>query len=706
MLRIRTFGGCYLERDGRRIEELSAKRKSLALLAVLAAAGARGVTREGMSALLWPESDDEHARTSLKQLVHALRGQLGEPGFLLPTSDLRLDSRHVTSDVADFRVAVSQGDDEVACGLYTGPFLASFHLRNAADLERWMSEERSALARDYARALETLAERAGASGAARDAVALWERLAATEPLSARAATGLMRALEAAGDRSAALQHARDFQRFVGEELGKSPDASVADLANRLLHPDAGVVAAESAATVSAARRSLAVLPFANTSGDATDEHFSDGLTDELIGTIGRIGNLTVIGRTSSFAFKGKTADVRSIAESLRVGAVLEGSVRRAGDKLKIGAQLVRADDGTVVWSEIYDRDARDIFAVQAEIAQAIAGALQVKLVPSSASRPATTDLAAHELYLKGRYFQNRVSTDDLRRSAGYFEQAIARDPRFAQAYAGLADACLLLAILGDGPQEIEVARARVSVKQALALDSTLADAHTSLASLQFVFDWDWASAGRAFERAIAIDPAYGLAHQRYGLYLMYQGHAGKALPVLERARALDPLSPATSMNLGRLHLSANRPTEAVRLLQAALELNPHLALAHEQLGNAHLQLREQELALAAFRRAATGSGPSGAARLAYALAVTGHQAEARQIVDELHQSPSHMHQSSFGLAMAHAGLGNADEAFRWLGKSYADRDAFLHTLKTTPAFDGLHDDPRWRTLLRRMGLSP
>ena len=508
----------------------------------------------------------------------------------------------MTSDVAEFRNAVHRGDDEAACRLYAGPFLAGFHLRNADEFERWMSAERTALARDYARGLEVLAERADHSGATRDALALWRRLAVAEPLSARAAIGLMRALEAVSDRSAALRHARDFQRLVREELGDEPDASVAELANRLLHPDEVVVATvNSTATASAARPSLAVLPFANTSGDAADEHFSDGLTDELIGTIGRMGGVSVTGRTSSFAFKDKKQDVRSIAKSLHVGAVLEGSVRRAGDRLKIGVQLVRADDGAVVWSEMFDRDAQDIFAVQAEIAQAIAGALRVKLGPVSPSRPATTDMVAHELYLKGRYFQNRVSQDDLRRSAGYFEQAIARDPRFAQAYAGLADACLLLAILGDGPREVEVSRVRAAVKQALALDSTLAEAHTSLASVLFVFDWDWPSAGREFDRAIALDPAYGLAHQRYGLYLMYLGRVGEALPVLERARALDPLAPSTSMNLGRLHLSANRASEAVPLLQAALELNPHLALAHEQLGNAFLQLGEQEHALAAFR---------------------------------------------------------------------------------------------------------
>jgi TolB-like protein/Tfp pilus assembly protein PilF len=725
MLRIRTFGACHVERDGARLDELSGQRKTLALVALLAGVGARGMTRESISTLLWPDSDEERARTSLKQLVHSLRRQLRLPELLLPAADLRLNPAQVTSDVGEFRDAMSRRDHEAAVGSYAGPFLDGFSVRHADGFERWASDERVSLARDFARALEALAEGAGRSGDARAAVEWWRRLASAEPLSARTAIGLMRALDAAGERAVALQHARVFQSLLRDELGGAPDPSVAEVAERLScraetaatssrvapatvtrgPPDARLSVAPRAA---APLPSLAVVPFANTSGDAADEPFSDGLTDELIGTIGKLGGLTVTGRTSSFALKGRQLDVRTVADLLHVVTVLEGSVRRSGDRLKIGAQLVRAADGTVVWSEIYERDTKDIFAVQAEIAHAIAGALRVKLGPSAVSRarPATADLVAHEFYLKGRYFQNRVSEEDLRRAAGYFEKAIAQDPNYAQAHAGLADARLLLVVLGDGPQEDEVSRVRAAVARALALDSTLAEAHTSLASVLFSFDWDWSAAGREFERAIALDPGYGLAHQRFGLYLMYQGRFGEALPVLERARTLDPLAPSASMNLGRLHLSARRPGAAVPLLQAAVELNPQLTLAHEQLGHAYLQLGEQEDALAAFRRAAAAGGARGAARLAYALAATGRRDEAWGIVHELLRAPAHRHLPSFGLAMAYAGLGDEDAAFRWLGQAYAERDAFLHSIKTMPAFDGLRLDGRWCRLLRRMGLPP
>lgn len=715
MLRIRTFGGCRVERDGTPLDELSGQRKSLAALALLAGASPHGLTRESLAALLWPDSDDVRARTSLKQLVHSLRRQLGVVDLFLPAGDLRLNPEWVTSDVREFRDAASRGEHEAAVQLYAGSFLEGFYVRGADGFERWASVQRAALARDFARSLEALAEAASRSADTRGAVDAWRRLAIAEPLNARAAKGLMHALDAVGERAEALQQARTFHCSVREEIGGEPDPSVERLADAIRRAPSSIPAVSSAARVDRApltatespRISLAILPFANTSGDAEDEHFSDGLTDELIGVIGKIAGLTVTGRTSSFAFKGKALDVRAIADSLHVSSVLEGSVRRSGDRFKIGVQLVRATDGAVVWSEAYDRGAQEIFVVQAEIAAAIAGALCVRLGPAMRSRAglATRDLVAYEHYLKGRYFQNRVSEDDLRRAVGYFEHAIARDPEYAQAYAGLADARLLLTILGDRATADAVASVRTAVERALALDDTIAEAHTSLASVLFGFDWNWDAAARAFGKAIALDPGYGRAHQRYGLFLMYQGRLGEAQVVLERARSLDPLAASAHMNLGRVHLGAHRPDVAIPLLLAAVELSPRLALAQEQLGYAYLQLGQQEHALKAFRQAATSSGVRGFARLAYALAATGHDQEARTIVNDILRSAPSDLLPSFALAIAYAGLGEANAVFEWLERAYVQRDAFLHSIKATAAFDGLHADTRWAALLWRMGLS-
>lgn len=718
MLYIRTFGGCHVERDGVRLDELSGQRRALALLALLATAGPSGISRESVTALLWPDSDDARARSSLKQLVRSIRKDLCLPDLLLGGAELRLNPVRAATDVGEFRDAIERRDYDAAVAVYGGSFLSGFRLRRAEEFERWTDEVRASLAREFARALEMVAEEAGRRGDTRRSVDAWQRLARAEPLDARAAVGLMRALDAAGEQSAALRHGRAFQSLIRAELGTDADPSVAELVARLLRhsPNGGSSAAarvdavddQSATGASVPMRTLAVLPFANTSGDDSDDHFSDGLTDELIGTIGKIDGLTVTGRTSSFAFKGKAIDFRAVAESLHVGVVLEGSVRRAGDRLKIGAQLVRVDDGAVMWSEIYDRDAQDIFAVQEEIARSIAGALRVRLAPSDAARTrvSTGDLVAHELYLKGQYFQNRVTVEDLRRAAGYFDQAIARDPSFARAHVGLADAYLLLTVLEGGREEHNIARAREALSRALALGNTLAEAHTSLASMLFAFDWDWTAAARAFERAVALDAAYGLAHPRYGLFLMYQGRLGQAQEVLERARTVDPLAPSSNMNLGRLHVSAGRPEVAVPLLEAAVELNPRLAIAHEHLGYAYLQLGRHDEALAAFRVVASVDGARGATRLAYALAMTGHEREARHITDTQLQSATGDPLPTFGLAIAYAGLDEPAAAFHWLERAYAERDVFLHTVKATPAFRALHPDARWGKLLRRMGLSP
>jgi Tfp pilus assembly protein PilF len=414
--------------------------------------------------------------------------------------------------------------------------------------------------------------------------------------------------------------------------------------------------------------------------------------------------LAVVGRTSAFTFKGCQIDVGVLAAELNVTAVLEGSVRRFGERFKIGVQLLGAPDGLVLWSEIYDRDAKDLFSVQADIARSVSLALRVQFDQAAATRQSnTSNVAAYDLYLRGRLFLNRVSSEDLHRAVACFERAVRLDPAYARAFAGLADAHLVLAIMGHAPAAPEVARVHAAVARALALDGELAEAHASLACVLFAFDWEWDSAEREFERAIVLDPGYGLAHHRYGLYLMYRRRFDEAQQVLERARANDPLAASVNMNLGRLHLSAHRAEQAVPLLQSAIELSSHLPLAHEQLGHAYLQLHDWDAALVAFRRVAELSGPRGATRLAYALAVTGDRTAARKIVHDVSgRADAGAH--SFGLAMAYAGLGDRNSAFESLDRAYAERDAFLHTIAVMPAFEPLHADIRWSALVARIGL--
>jgi TolB-like protein/DNA-binding SARP family transcriptional activator/tetratricopeptide (TPR) repeat protein len=741
---------------------LSGQRKGLALLALLATAGERGMSRETLVGYLWPEIDEERARTSLKQLVHSLRTQLRSPELLLPSAELRLSPDVARSDVAEFREAVSRGDHETAATLHSGPFLEGFYLKGAGEFDPWVETERAALAYLAARAVEALAEQAAARGDTRTAVECWRRLASAEPLSARAAIGLMLALDFAGERTAALQHARVYELLVHNEVGGAPDPSVLDVVNRLQRsgptaasavPGAGrlvdrsqpiarsvdpmrprrrpmrIVVAASAlmlavvgayrswprgvgaiAAAPRARASVAVLPFANTSGDPANEPFSDGLTDELISTLSKISGLKVAGRTSSFAIKGKRLSVRAIADTLGVAAVLEGSVRREGSRLKIAAQLVNTADGAVIWTETYDRELVDAFSVQTEIASAIASAFRVTHIalsdPASSKRP-TADPVAYELYLRGRYiWSERPGKDGILEAARYFEQAIARDSLYARAYAGLSDVHTRLAVFGYGQPDEEFAKAKAAAQRALSLDSTLADAHASLAHVLMVHDFDWVASEREFRLALALDPTYIFARTVFAICLSSQGRFAEAIADLDSARVTDPLAPSVGQVLGRIYVSQRQPDLAIRNLTEALELNPQLDLSYQQLGHAYLQKRMYVEAIASLRRAAALSGIRDSAQLAYAYAVAGQRAEARRIIRMLLDPSQHRYVPPVHIAMAYAGLGDVDEAFRWLDRGYEQRASFISGIKSETGFDSLHADPRWSVLLGRIGLGP
>ena len=718
MLRLHTFGGCFVTHDGTRLDLLSGQRKGLALLAMLAAAGVRGVSRDAVLVYLWPESDETRARTSLKQLVHSLRQQSGSPALLESTPTLRLKADVITSDVGEFRDAMRRGAYQTAVDLYAGPFLDGFYLRGVDGFERWAAAERAPLARDFARALEALAVNAGSANDLLGAVEWWRRLVETEPLSARAATGLMLALDAAGDRVAALQHARNHEQVVRDELGVAPDPSVTALADRLQQSDRAPGPQPGRSTIGdrqpaerEARASVAVLPFANTSGDPSYQPFIDGLTDELIGALGKVGGLKVAGRTSAFAMGGRGLAAREVGATLGVATVLEGSVRRVGSRLKVSVQLVNAESDAIVWAETYAREVSDVFEVQEEIARGIVDALRGTLRRSGASERlvgrAPTSLEAYELYLKGRHVWNtRFSGDGLRLALTLFEQAAAIDPTYARAHAGISDAHAVLAIFGYGSASEEFDAAKSAARKALALDDSLAEAHVSFGHVLFVHDFAWEAAERSFRRAIELDPANINAHSFFAVCLQDQARFDEAIAELQTARSIDPLSPHVANLLGRVYVNARRPDDAIRALQDALELNPHSDLAYQQLGHAYLQKGMNGAAIAGFRQAAAMSGARDAAQLAYALAVTGDRDEARRQLEALcDDASSPLERLSFHMAMAHAGLGDTDDAFRWLERGLRNRAAFMDGVRITPAFDVLHGDPRWQSLLRRMGLA-
>ncbi len=788
MLRLTTFGGCVITRDGTAITSLSAQRRALVVVVMVAAAGPAGVSRDVIAARLWPETDESKARLSLRQLLHVVHTHLSESELLGTGPDLRIDSERCSSDVADFRKSISSGDHAQAASLYAGPFLAGFFLRQAPAVDEWIESERAELARSAQSALEALAVSPSAEGTHADALANWRRLVTLDPLSGRLAAGYMQALVNAGDRASALRHARVYESLVQQELGSPPDAVVSALAHSLrsnreavsplpaaieqavdirtvsespgLTPDPVVIApAAVAATLAAETRTarttrslaprtaaltaivvvalislawialrsannglpsmvpagaatVAVLPFTNLSANQIDVHASDGLTDELIGTLGRVPGLQVIARTSVFALRDRDLGIRAIADTLRVGAVVEGSWRRDGKQLRVSAQLVRASDQAILWSERYDRDVVDVLAVQDDIARAIAGALLPHLDPRDAAviPPATIgtlDEVAHELYLRGRQtFFLRTTRDGIEQSRAYFEQAIARDSTFARAFAGLSDVWLRLAIFGYAAPATAFANAKQAADRALALDSTLAEAHATRGHALYVADFAWHAAERSFLRALELDPSAVFARAPFAMGLASQGRFDEALAQLAIARTIDPLSQAVNNVLGRVQIAAGRYDEALQTLTGVTTLDPQQDLAWQQLGHAHLLRGEHALGIAALRRAAVLSGARDSAHLAYALAVSGNEREARRIVQSLEGAAQQRDGLAVHLAIAYAGLGDRDRAFRWLERGFALRASFMLGVAVEPGLVTLHSDPRWALLLRRMDLPP
>ena len=819
MFRLRAFGGLGLQKDGAPVEGAGAQRKALALLAVVAASREAGVGREKLAALFWPESDAEHARGALKQTVHVLRRQLGSADALLGTASIRLNPQVIESDVALFLAALDAGDAAAAVAHYAGPFLDGVHVDHAPDAARWIESERAELARRHADALVLLARAADARGAHDEAVGWWRRLQAVDLLNSRAAIGLMRALDAAGDRSGALQHARVHEALLREELGSDPDPAVAALAARLREAGGpadrqngrAVGAAAIAALPSAPRRdtpagsallqldrpaaaltpptapepvpvpalappalpppsgdppvvsptplptadapeapathrrwrltvgvalllatvgalavwrpfaagaraerpvtSVAVLPFANTGPDRQDAYLCDGMAEEIITALGRIDGLRVAARTSAFAFRDSTVDVRDIGTRLDVGHVLEGSVRRVGSRLRVTARLIDARDGYRIWSSEYDRPVADVFAVQDEISRAIVEALRARL-PGGGALPRTARAApsaeAYGLYLRGLHAWRQRRSGPLLEAIDLFTAAVAADSTYADAHLGLANSYVVLPDYGDFAPDVMYQNAETAARRALALDSTLAGPHATLGLVRHR-QYRWAEAERAYRRALAINPSYAPAHQWYGKALVVQGRVDEGLAEFARARALDPLSPVIRYNLGQTLLWTGRYEPAAQQFREALALDSTFSQARGQLAFTYAAQRRFRDALAEFQRVVaddTPGEPSAAAlaQLGYGYAVAGERDSARAVLDRVRGRAEQSYVSPALVALLHVGLGQRDSAMHHLERALRRRDPDLQGLIGAPMLAPLRADPRFAALKARMSL--
>jgi TolB-like protein/Tfp pilus assembly protein PilF len=458
------------------------------------------------------------------------------------------------------------------------------------------------------------------------------------------------------------------------------------------------------------RAMLAVLPFENIGGDPDQEYFSDGLTEELITQLGRLDplRLGVIARTSAMAYKRTRKSVDEIGRELGVHYVLEGSVRSAGGRIRIAAQLVQVRDQTHLWAEAYERHLADLLSVQAELACAVAREIGVLLAPPGPDgrRRGAIDPTAYQAYLRGRYCWNKRTGESSRRGIGYFQDALRIDPGYARAHAGLADCWALLGDVGIAavrPREA-FARAEEAVRRAIEIDDTLAEAHASFAHVR-VHAFDWAGAERAFERALALDPNYATARHWYAMYLAAMGRGDEAMAMIRRAQELDPVSLAIGTDVGVLLYYARRFDEAIAQYLRVLEMDPGFARAHATLGSAYAQKGMHEQALAALRQAmALGRDNAKKAALARACAAAGRRAEALEILTELTETPDGSYVAPFPVAHIHQALGDADEAFQWLSRAREERAPQIVFLKVDPWLDGLRPDPRFRDLLGSVGL--
>jgi TolB-like protein/DNA-binding winged helix-turn-helix (wHTH) protein/Flp pilus assembly protein TadD len=457
-------------------------------------------------------------------------------------------------------------------------------------------------------------------------------------------------------------------------------------------------------------RSIAVLPLDNLSGDASQNYFADGMTDELITDLAQISALRVISRTSVMAYKGARKPLPQIARELNVDAVVEGTVLRSGDRVRITAQLIEASTDKHVWSQSYEGELRDTLAVQNRVASAIADQIRINLTPqeqAALKNAKVVNPEAYESYLKGRYFWNKRTADGLKVALAYFKQAIEEDPKYAQAYSGLADT---YALLGDWQYAVMTPKeafpeAKAAAIKSLELDSTLGEAHNSLAFVLDGFDWDFDSAGREFQRAIELNPGYATAHHWYAWHLSLLGRYDEALAEMRKAENLDPLSLIINADLAELLVLAHSDEESIQQSRKTIEMDPNFALAHNQLAQAYLQKHMYDEAVAELKTAVqvSGGGPAFIANLARAYVASGKRSEAVKLLDHLKKRSKPDYSNASEIAVIYASLGDADQAMNWLEKGYNER--FNPGVLLRPGFNPLRSDPRFQNLVHRIGLA-
>jgi DNA-binding winged helix-turn-helix (wHTH) protein/TolB-like protein/Tfp pilus assembly protein PilF len=454
-------------------------------------------------------------------------------------------------------------------------------------------------------------------------------------------------------------------------------------------------------------RSIAVLPFKPLVAAERDESIELGMADTLITRLGNINQIIVRPTTAVRKYTELEQDSVAAGREQRVDAVLDGTIQKLGDRIRVTVRLVRVGDGAQLWADKFDEKSTDIFLVQDSISEQVAEALAIRLTGDERDllrKHYTANTEAYQLYLKGRYFLNKSAEEDFRKSIEYFEQALEKDPNYAMAYAGLADSYAQLGNYGLIQMKESYSKARAAATRALERDEKLGEAHASLAVILTNYYWDWVEAEKQFKRAIELNPNYAMAHNWYSQYLAFMGRSEQALAEAKRAQEIDPLSLWTNSNIGFVSYLARQYDEAILASQKTLELDPNFAVAHMIIGLSYVQKKMYDEGISELQKAK--ANPDSRALLAYAYGLAGKRSEARKILDELGDLSNQKYVSPFPLAVAYAGLGDKERAFEALDKAYVDKSWGMGMLEVNAVFDPLRPDPRFATLLERLNLTP